>query len=173
MTTSTAKTKTQHMLYFLNPDDLLIPYMMIDTSPWSSCSRCQPGYPVTISSTGASVSPFRDFSSSNFARFLQKQHSGTWQDLLQQSFWEAPTAPEPVQYVRPDEQCPGKSTWLDMTVTSQGISNTSPQSRATLWQTQWSPTVPTATSLRHLGQLSPSKPFQLVNIILTFPQLGH
>ena len=31
--------KTQHMLYFWNPDDLLIPNMMIDTSPWSSCSR--------------------------------------------------------------------------------------------------------------------------------------
>ena len=47
--------KTQHMLYFWNPDDLLIPNLMIDTSPWSSCS----GH--TISSTGPSVSPFRDF----------------------------------------------------------------------------------------------------------------
>ena len=31
--------KTQHMLYFWNPDDLLIPNLMIDTSPRSSCSR--------------------------------------------------------------------------------------------------------------------------------------
>ena len=56
--------KTQHMLYFWNPDDLLIPNMMIDTSPWSSCSRQSPWLPCsghTISSTGPSVSPFRDF----------------------------------------------------------------------------------------------------------------
>ena len=52
------------MLYFLNPDDLLIPNMMIDTSPWSSCSCQSPWLPCsghTISSTGPSVSPFRDF----------------------------------------------------------------------------------------------------------------
>ena len=30
---------THLMLYFWNPDDSLIPNMMIDTSPWSSCSR--------------------------------------------------------------------------------------------------------------------------------------
>ena len=57
-------SKTQHMLYFWNPDDLLIPNMMIDTSPWSSCSRQSPWLPCsghTISSTGPSVSPFRDF----------------------------------------------------------------------------------------------------------------
>ena len=56
--------KTQHMLYFWNPDDLLIPNMMIDTSTWSSCSRRSPWLPCsghTISSTGPSVSPFRDF----------------------------------------------------------------------------------------------------------------
>ena len=56
--------KTQHMLYFWNPDDLLIPNLMIDTSPWSSCSRRSPWLPCsghTISSTGPSVSPFRDF----------------------------------------------------------------------------------------------------------------
>ena len=56
--------KTQHMLYFWNPDDLLIPNMMIDTSPWSSCSRRSPWLACsghTISSTGPSVSPFRDF----------------------------------------------------------------------------------------------------------------
>ena len=56
--------KTQHMLYFWNPDDLLIPNLMIDTSPWSSCSRWSPWLPCyghTISSTGPSVSPFRDF----------------------------------------------------------------------------------------------------------------
>ena len=57
-------SKTQHMLYFWNPDDLLIPNMMIDTSPWSSCSRHSPWLPCsshTISSTGPSLSPFRDF----------------------------------------------------------------------------------------------------------------
>ena len=56
--------KKQHMLYFWNPDDLLIPNMMIDTSPWSSCSRRSPWLPCsghTISSTGPSVSPFWDF----------------------------------------------------------------------------------------------------------------
>ena len=56
--------KTQHMLYFWNPDDLLIPNMMIDTSPWSSCSCWSPWLACsghTISSTGPSVSPFRDF----------------------------------------------------------------------------------------------------------------
>ena len=39
--------------------------MMIDTSPWSSCSRRSPWLPWSshkISSTGPSVSPFRDFS---------------------------------------------------------------------------------------------------------------
>ena len=38
--------------------------MMIDTSPWSSCSRRSPWLPCSshkISSTGPSVSPFRDF----------------------------------------------------------------------------------------------------------------
>ena len=38
--------------------------MMIDTSPWSSCSLRSPWLPCsghTISSTGPSVSPFRDF----------------------------------------------------------------------------------------------------------------
>ena len=52
------------MLYFWNPDDLLSPNMMIDTSPWSSCSRWSPWLPCSsykISSTGPSVSPFRDF----------------------------------------------------------------------------------------------------------------
>ena len=33
---------THLMLYFLNPDDSLIPNMMIDTSPWPSCSRQSP-----------------------------------------------------------------------------------------------------------------------------------
>ena len=37
--------KTQHMLYFWNPDDSLIPNMMIDTSPWSSCSHQSPRSP--------------------------------------------------------------------------------------------------------------------------------
>ena len=36
--------------------------MMIDTSPWSSCSRRSPCSSHTFSSTGPSVSPFRDFS---------------------------------------------------------------------------------------------------------------
>ena len=38
--------------------------MMIDTSPWSCCSRWSPWLACsghTISSTGPSVSPFRDF----------------------------------------------------------------------------------------------------------------
>ena len=42
----------------------LIPNMMKDTSPWSFCSRWSPWLPSsshTISSTGPSVSPFRDF----------------------------------------------------------------------------------------------------------------
>ena len=55
---------THLMLYFWNPDDSLIPNMMIDTSPWSSCSSQSPWLPCsghTISSTGPSVSPFRDF----------------------------------------------------------------------------------------------------------------
>ena len=45
----------------------LIPNMKIDTSPWSSCSRLSPWSPWlpcsshTYSSTGPSVSPFRDF----------------------------------------------------------------------------------------------------------------
>ena len=43
--------------------------MMIDTSPWPSCSRQSPWLPCsghTISSTGPSVSPFRDFFSPFF-----------------------------------------------------------------------------------------------------------
>ena len=55
---------TQHMLYFWNPDDSRIPNMMIDSSPSSSCSRWSPRSPCSghrISSTGPSVSPFRDF----------------------------------------------------------------------------------------------------------------
>ena len=36
---------THLMLYFWNPDDSLIPNMMIDTSPWSSCSRRSPWSP--------------------------------------------------------------------------------------------------------------------------------
>ena len=53
------------MLYFWNPDDSLIPNMMIDTSPWSSCSRRSPCSSHTFSSTGPSVSSFRDFSNKN------------------------------------------------------------------------------------------------------------
>ena len=52
------------MLYFWNSDDLLIPNMMKDTLPWSSCSCQSPWLPCsghTTSSTGPSVSPFRDF----------------------------------------------------------------------------------------------------------------
>ena len=55
---------THLMLYFWNPDDSLIPNMMIDTSPWSSCSHRSPWLlcsSLTFSSTGPSVSPFRDF----------------------------------------------------------------------------------------------------------------
>ena len=52
------------MLYLWNPDDSLILIMMIDTSPSSSCSRRFPRSPCSchrISSTGPSVSSFRDF----------------------------------------------------------------------------------------------------------------
>ena len=55
---------TQHMLYFWNPDDSRIRNMIIDSSPSSSCSRWSPRSPCSghrISSTGPSVSPFRDF----------------------------------------------------------------------------------------------------------------
>ena len=57
--------KTHNILYFWNPDDLFISNMMIDTSPWSSCSSLLPWLPCschTISSTGPSVSTFRDLS---------------------------------------------------------------------------------------------------------------
>ena len=55
---------TWSLLYFWNPYDSLIPNMMIDTSSSSSCSRWSPRSPCfgrKISSTGPSVSPFRDF----------------------------------------------------------------------------------------------------------------
>ena len=48
---------------------------MIDTSPWSSCSCQSPWLPCfghTISSTGPSVSPFRDFLNND-----QRRSSGT------------------------------------------------------------------------------------------------
>ena len=70
MTKTTTKTKTQtkclkNSTYNIwNLDDFLSPNMMIDTSPWSSCSRRSPWLPWSshkISSTGPSVSPFRDF----------------------------------------------------------------------------------------------------------------
>ena len=63
MTKTTTKTKTQTKCLknpTFTPDDLLIPNMMIDISPWSSCSCQSPWLPCfghTISSTG----PFRDF----------------------------------------------------------------------------------------------------------------
>ena len=57
------------MLYFWNPDDYLIPNMMINTSPWSSCSRQSPWLPCsshTISSMSlciiSSVRAFKIFS---------------------------------------------------------------------------------------------------------------
>ena len=49
-----------HSKYIINNNI----YIMIDTSPWSSCSCQSPWLPCfghTISSTGPSVSPFRDF----------------------------------------------------------------------------------------------------------------
>ena len=57
----------QHMRYLWNPDYSLIPNMMIDTSPWSSCSRWSPWSPLSscsghrINSIGPSVSPCQDF----------------------------------------------------------------------------------------------------------------
>ena len=41
------------MLYFWNPDYSLIPNMMIDTSPWSPCSRRSPWSPWLLSSVHA------------------------------------------------------------------------------------------------------------------------
>ena len=78
------------MLYFWNPDYSLIPNMMIDTSPWSSCSRRSPWSPWLlcsvhkISSTGPSVSPLRDFSSV----CVFKPHSHHWQSPLALKGWE-------------------------------------------------------------------------------------
>ena len=75
------------MLYVLNPDDLLIPNMMIDTSPWSSCSRRSPWLPCSghrISSIGPSVSPFRDFSSFPAATAALACLHTTWSWLLEQ-----------------------------------------------------------------------------------------
>jgi len=69
-------TKTQHMLYFWNPNDFLIPNMMIDTSPWSSCSRQSPWLHCSshkISSTAPSVSPFRDFFVNIFIHLITEQ----------------------------------------------------------------------------------------------------
>ena len=77
MTKTTTTTRQGHRqsarnticyIYFWNPDDALIPNMMIDTSPWSSCSRRSPwstwspwlpcsSSSHTFSSTGQSVSP--------------------------------------------------------------------------------------------------------------------
>ena len=93
MTTRNTKTQTKCLktpnmiLYFLNPDDLLIPNMMIDTSPWSSCSRRSPWLPCSghrISSTGPSVSPFRDFSSFPAATAALACLHTTWSWLLEQ-----------------------------------------------------------------------------------------
>ena len=67
-------SNTRHLLYFWNPDDSLIPNMIIDTSPCSSCSRWSPWLPCysnTISSAGPSVSPFWDF----FPYLCQSWHS--------------------------------------------------------------------------------------------------
>ena len=70
MTNTTTKTKTQ-MKCLKNPTYAIFlkswwlsPIMMIDTSPRSSCSRQSPWLPFSshkISSTGPSVSLFRDF----------------------------------------------------------------------------------------------------------------
>ena len=85
------------MLYFWNPDDLLIPNMMVDTSPWSSCSRWLPWLPCsghTFSSTGPSVSPFRDF----FNPSLRNQESVSGL-LTSVSLWESQVATQ-YQFVK-------------------------------------------------------------------------
>ena len=77
---------THLMLYFWNPDDSLIPNMMIDTSPWSSCSRRSPWSPCsshTFSSTGPSVSPFRDFLVTFWFRTLDPPET----DHIKRLFW--------------------------------------------------------------------------------------
>ena len=82
------------MLYFWNPDDSLIPNMMIDNSPWSSCSRQSPWSPwlpcssPTFSSTMPSVSPFRDFSAWNTDR--KKFLYSTADALVVITFWGKP-----------------------------------------------------------------------------------
>ena len=68
------------MLYFWNPDDLLSPNMMIDTSPWSSCSHRSPWLlcsSLTFSSTGPSVSPFRDFFFSYWRHDIRNENIGS------------------------------------------------------------------------------------------------
>ena len=76
------------MLYFRNPDDLLIPNMMIDTSPWPSYSRQSPWLPCSghmISSTGPSVSPFRDFfllKLTKVSKFQNKSYFMVWLNTL-------------------------------------------------------------------------------------------
>ena len=106
MTKTTTKTKThtkclktQHMLYFWNPDDLRIPNMMIDTSPWPSCSRQSPRLPCsghTISSTGPSVSPFRDFFESvpNCLNYFLS-------NVLQREGWEQVECRHPIKCKSP------------------------------------------------------------------------
>ena len=60
---------------------------MIDTSPWSSCSRRSPWLPCSghrISSTGPSVSPFRDFSSFPAATAALACLHTSWSWLVEQ-----------------------------------------------------------------------------------------
>ena len=65
--------------------------MMIDTSPWSSCSCQSPGLPCfghTISSTGPSVSPFWDFL---YTSASQLQNNGVLALYIQQMFFSLDT----------------------------------------------------------------------------------
>ena len=105
MTTTKTKTqtkclKTWHILYFWNPDDLFISNMMIDTSPWSSCSRQSPWLPCfghTISSIRPSVSPFQDFvcyqlnlhweSPKNYIQLAQHCVTSSWSCFLGHSHY--------------------------------------------------------------------------------------
>ena len=75
---------TQLMLYFWNPDDSLIPNMMIDTSPWSSCSRRSPWSPWFLVPVIHSVLQGRVYHRFGIFRhelnssFVKKQESCSW-----------------------------------------------------------------------------------------------
>ena len=99
--------------------------MMIDTSPWSSCSCQSPLLPCsghTISSTGPRVSPFREGSLVALFMFLLAimvmmiTMAVTCQVFLADDKWVAPPL---LQMVSPSLHCP---------VSQTGITNLKPTS---------------------------------------------